>query len=254
MDESKPDSACARPTRSFPLGRTGTNAGYMAHFKAGEPACDACREGNRAYQREKRVWANPEESRERLRVAAREAWARKTSDYVGRPVCEIPTSKYLTGRTGTSAGYLAHWYKGEQACVPCLAAIAASIKRDRQRDPMAHRRVHIKSKFGISMADYEALLESQGGGCAVCGTPYPGHSGGTGRGGFHVDHDHDCCPGKRACGKCVRGLLCGPCNTGMGNLGDDPERLIAAANYLLEARKRRSDAETSTPAEAGDAA
>jgi hypothetical protein len=28
----------------------------------------------------------------------------------------------------------------------------------------------------------------------------------------HIDHDHDCCPGSYTCGKCVRGVLCAPCN------------------------------------------
>jgi len=31
---------------------------------------------------------------------------------------------------------------------------------------------------------------------------------GDGKTGLHIDHDHACCPGKRSCGKCVRGALC----------------------------------------------
>lgn len=34
--------ACARPTKKYPEGRTGTPAGYGAHRGAGERACDAC--------------------------------------------------------------------------------------------------------------------------------------------------------------------------------------------------------------------
>lgn len=31
----------------------------------------------------------------------------------------------------------------------------------------------------------------------------------------YVDHDHKCCSGDKSCGKCVRGILCPGCNTGM---------------------------------------
>jgi hypothetical protein len=41
----------------------------------------------------------------------------------------------------------------------------------------------------------------------------------------HVDHCHRT--------GAVRGMLCGGCNTGMGQLGDDPVALLRAADYLL---------------------
>lgn len=48
-----------------------------------------------------------------------------------------------------------------------------------------------------------------------------------------IDHDHSCCPGgrKKACGKCVRGLLCGSCNTALGLLQESISRIESLARY-----------------------
>jgi hypothetical protein len=85
--------------------------------------------------------------------------------------------------------------------------------------------------YGISEAQYDAMLAAQDGVCAVCGQPpKPGGAGAAGR--LHVDHDHACCPGNRSCGKCIRALLCQTCNHGLGNFYDDPALLRRAADYL----------------------
>ena len=75
-------------------------------------------------------------------------------------------------------------------------------------------------RHGVSDAEYEARLEQQGYGCGIC------HTDEWGPNGPHTDHDH-------RTGK-VRGILCHECNTGIGLLGDDPERLRAAADYIEE--------------------
>ena len=63
-----------------------------------------------------------------------------------------------------------------------------------------------KYRYGITEEQYDELLEKQGNACAVCSvsfdTVHP-----------NVDHDHNCCPGTRSCGKCLRGLLCSNCLT-----------------------------------------
>lgn len=87
--------------------------------------------------------------------------------------------------------------------------------------------------YGLSQEKYEAMLAAQDGRCAICGSPdwpAPVRSGSP-----HVDHDGKCDQGhppKRACARCVRGLLCGHCNNGLGQFDHDPARLRAAAEYL----------------------
>lgn len=63
------------------------------------------------------------------------------------------------------------------------------------------------SHYKVTKEFVDELLNLQGGVCAICGTAKMGRAGTP-----HIDHDHSCCPGARACGKCVRGLVCGKCN------------------------------------------
>lgn len=95
----------------------------------------------------------------------------------------------------------------------------------------AHRAYAVRRTYGISIEKVNEMLAAQGGGCAICGseTTMNGKA-------FAVDHDHKCCPpGKRACGGCVRGILCGRCNFAIGQMNDDPSLLLRAAEYLQQA-------------------
>ncbi len=74
-------------------------------------------------------------------------------------------------------------------------------------------------KFGITSADYDDLLDSQDGRCAICRC-----TACTSGKRFAVDHDH-------ATGV-VRGLLCMHCNRGLGCFGDNRETILSAAAYL----------------------
>ena len=92
-----------------------------------------------------------------------------------------------------------------------------------------HQLKYQVSRYNLTVEQYEEMLAAQGGCCAICGKDEPG---GTGR--WHIDHDHECCDGrKRSCGKCVRGLLCSSCNLGLGRFEDNENLLQRAAAYLV---------------------
>lgn len=98
-------------------------------------------------------------------------------------------------------------------------AATRTLYRERYRDG---RRAHqLLTKFGMTQADYDALLAKQGGGCAICSAVEPGDRWNQ---HLHVDHDHET--------GAVRGLLCQFCNVMLGNGRDDPELLREGAAYI----------------------
>jgi hypothetical protein len=88
------------------------------------------------------------------------------------------------------------------------------------------------ARFSLTLEDFVRMLAEQGGVCAICGGVNANGKA------LSIDHDHDCCPGDRSCGACVRGLLCAQCNFAVGQMQNDPARLRAAAAYIEAARFR----------------
>lgn len=74
-------------------------------------------------------------------------------------------------------------------------------------------------KYKLTLDEYHSLYERADFSCAICHTDRA----------LGIDHDH-------LTGK-VRHILCNGCNAGLGNFHEQPDRLIAAAQYL-EARAR----------------
>jgi len=137
---------------------------------------------------------------------------------------------------GSLSGYCNHQCR----CAACRAAYKAYNDEWRKR-PEVHAKRLVQARelskspanllrkraytYGITVEYLQAMLER--GVCDACGTTEPGPKG------WCVDHDHACCNDLlRACGNCVRGLLCSPCNLALGFAQDDPRRLEALAAYV----------------------
>jgi hypothetical protein len=122
---------------------------------------------------------------------------------------------------------------GEKQCLRCAAwkpttdfySNPTTVDRLASYCKLCHNLFSRCRRKGISPEQYSAMVTAQSGVCGVCGVTPPDSA-------FVIDHDHSCCSGSTACGQCVRGLLCAPCNFGLGSFLDNPNRLDAAAAYL----------------------
>ena len=74
-------------------------------------------------------------------------------------------------------------------------------------------------RYGLTVMEAIALRAATTH-CDLCGRA----EWGRGFTGWHIDHCHS--TGRR------RGVLCGPCNIGLGHFADDPDRLRKAIEYL----------------------
>lgn len=90
---------------------------------------------------------------------------------------------------------------------------AAYREKHRERQ----RGYSLKRNYGISLAQYDAMLEAQDGRCFICSCKPRSKR-------LAVDHNHKT--------KEVRGLLCSRCNKALGVFHDKAEIVERALNYL----------------------
>lgn len=118
-----------------------------------------------------------------------------------------------------------------------------NTRKKKTYDVAYQRAVHLRNTFKLTVEKYEEMAKD---GCHICGKealPYKY---------LHVDHDHNCCPGKRSCGLCVRGILCDACNGAVGQYENDNMRddyplknevlmYVAKHNWLISDRIMSND-------------
>ena len=167
------------------------------------------------YNAARRVRAQTPEGKVKVAVARKRFYARrpeKAREYEARRVrVKTPEAK------AKAAAHARHW----------RARHPEKIRTYREKHAAARgpRAATLRRKYGLTLAQYDAMLAAQRGCCAICKAGIPG-----GRGDWCVDHDH----GTNA----VRGLLCSPCNVGLGAFKDNTVSLRDAALYLENSRGR----------------
>lgn len=91
------------------------------------------------------------------------------------------------------------------------------VKKD--RDYLVDRRKNLKTRYNMSLDDYDSLLKAQDYRCKLCNKEHM-----TNNKRLYVDHCH-------RTGK-VRGLLCSNCNLSLGQIGDTIESVEKILKYL----------------------
>ena len=166
---------------------------------------DVCKECNQDYQAAKKGYKVPSPGCLICKTCGEE-----------KPLCDFKKIK-TNQRYGRS-------------CIKCAKALKVRVQVRYQRGSGKRtcRNAYLKRLYGITIEDYEAMLETQGEVCAVCKKKETSLSNGSPPRvkPLAVDHDHE--TGK------VRGLLCQGCNTSVGLLEDDIERVSAMVQYLLD--------------------
>lgn len=109
-----------------------------------------------------------------------------------------------------------------------LGRCATHLRAFNRRRSLASKSRHVETTYGITEAEYQAILKAQGGVCYICRKK-------PGKRRLSVDHDHHMGCGhdpKTGCPKCIRGLLHSKCNSYLGWVRDDPAAMERGAEYL----------------------
>ena len=127
---------------------------------------------------------------------------------------------YFTGKP-CQYGHISERYSICGSCLTCR-----SLKYDTSYPiPFNKRRNSIlKTKFGITLDQYNDMLKEQNYRCMVCNQVETRRGNKGGIRSLAVDHCH-------TSGK-IRGLLCGNCNVALGLLNEDRDRIYKLLEYI----------------------
>lgn len=153
------------------------------------------------------------------------------------PICEINNCNYKTVARNLCHGHYARWKKNKSYdfSKSLLREVIKYSDGDicivsHCNNPAKTRRLcinHYRQLIKHDM-DFNVIIPLLDKGCQVCG----------GIKQLSLDHNHDICSSKKVCEKCFRGILCMPCNTALGSLKDDRERLKNMIKYIDEYNKK----------------
>jgi Recombination endonuclease VII len=194
-------------------------------------------EARRDYMRkyaQKRLAADPEEARAKNRERMRLHRSRTSEERaVARAARKLsPEESQKRIRAAKQQQYLENKDKIKARSKDWYHANKSKVRSTHQawvrNNPEENKAIKLRHHYNISLEQWNEMFRDQGGCCRICHTTDPGTKG------WNTDHDHSCCPGSKSCGKCVRGILCSGCNSGLGHFKDNISTLLRAADYLRQ--------------------
>lgn len=152
-----------------------------------------------------RLQITDEERKERKREAARR-W---------RAANSAKTAEYMREWRKSNP----NWHADYRAKNPdkVRAANKKWVENNPEKASRHWKKTAVKKRFGLTVEEYDALLQAQGGACYICGEVKP-----------KMDLDHNHVTGA------LRKFLCSPCNLLVGNIEKNQAKLQAVFGYLEE--------------------
>jgi hypothetical protein len=147
------------------------------------------------------------------------------------PECSFPECPYPAHAKTLCSAHYAQQYRGAEltpvkrwdpakTADPWQKCALQHCTRVREHGKLCSGHKGIPYRFGISQDEYiDLMLDAV---CEVCGNTE----------GLNMDHNHGHCPKTKGCMECFRGILCMQCNTVLGRVNDDAERLRALADFI----------------------
>ena len=111
------------------------------------------------------------------------------------------------------------WGRSEYRVTSSNVCKECSNRYSKEHHKKRGKNQRLQKTFGITLKEYQQMLEQQNGVCAICDNP-PGNKS------LGVDHNH-------ITGK-IRSLLCVQCNTALGLVKEDIKILHKMICYLQE--------------------
>ena len=191
------------------------------------PKCTQCQEPNDRYPGKKICSTCHVKEQRRIAANTRKKCRHcgKVNDRGGRTsICSAchevsPTKKLIVSRERNRISPVGQqWCSKCEQYLPASDFAAKSGNSCRSCYASIQREGNLRRQYNLTLAQYNAILEKQGGGCAICGNKPRTKN-------FAVDHDH-------TTGQ-VRGILCMYCNNKLlGGARDSVDLLKKAVDYL----------------------